>query len=165
MFALLVIAFTIGWIASLTLGPQTTQPLIEQAQETIDLFTEPADIPSPSDTIQPNQIHVLSDRVEITISGVIPAVFTDTNSMDPVIDIGTTALELPVTDPNTIQVGDIVSYESPLAPGTTIIHRVVEIGEDEQGLYFIFKGDNNPTTDPGKVRPEQLKRKVIGLLY
>jgi hypothetical protein len=165
MFGLMIIAFAIGWVTSLAIGGSITQPIVEQAQETIDIFSAPEDVPSPSDTLTNSEIHVLSDRVEITIDNAIPAIFTDTNSMDPVIDEHTTAIEVTVTDPSTIQVGDIVSYETPLAPGTTIIHRVVEIGEDSEGTYFIFKGDNNPTTDPGKVRPEQLRRKVVGLLY
>ena len=158
----ILIAFALGWTSSLLVD---TTPIVEQAQETIEIFSNPKDVPSPSDILKDKDIHVLPNRVEIDIAGVIPVVFTDTNSMDPVIDIGTTALELTVTDPNDIQVGDIVSYETPLAPGTVVIHRVVEIGEDEEGLYFIFKGDNNPTTDPDKVRPSQLKRRVIGLLY
>jgi len=159
----ILIAFALGLLVSTMFNGQT--PVLEQAQETISIFSNPQDVPSPSDTLKEDDIHVLSDRVEIDIAGAIPVVFTDTNSMDPVIDFGTTALELEVTDPNELQVGDIVSYETQRAPGTTVVHRIVEIGEDEEGLYFIFKGDNNPTTDPDKVRPEQLRRKVIGILY
>ncbi len=45
-----------------------------------------------------------------------------------------------------------------------IIHRVVEIGEDEQGTYFITKGDNNFFSD-GKVRFGQIKYVTIGVIY
>lgn len=158
-----LIAFSLGMLVSMFVSAET--PVVEQAQETISIFSNPEDVPSPSDTLSDDQIHVMSDRVEIDIAGVIPVVFTDTNSMDPVIDFGTTALELTITDPNELQVGDIVSYVTPRAPGTTVVHRIVEIGEDEEGLYFIFKGDNNPTTDPDRIRADQLQRKVIGLLY
>ena len=161
IFAILI-AFALGMLVSMMVD---ASPVVEQAQDTVKIFSNSQDVPSPSDTIKQEDIHVYANRVEIDIAGAIPAVFTDTNSMDPVFDFGATAIELPVTDPNVIQVGDIVSYVTPLAPGSVIVHRVVEIGEDEEGLYFIFKGDNNPTTDPDKVRPEQLQRKVIGILY
>jgi signal peptidase I len=74
-------------------------------------------------------------------------------------------LEVNVESVDDVHVGDIVSYETPLAPGTFVIHRVVEIGTDEDGTYFIMKGDNNPTTDPEKVRFAQLRRKVVAIVY
>ena len=160
---IIIVAFGLGWLASLTSSAQT--PLLERAAETVSIFNPPTDVPSPSNTLKDGQVRVLSDRVEIDIAGAVYATFTDTNSMDPVLDADTTALELPITDESQVNVGDIASYETPLAPGVTIIHRVVEKGVDADGTYFIFKGDNNPTTDPGKVRPSQLRRKVIGLLY
>jgi hypothetical protein len=63
-----------------------------------------------------------------------------------------------------IKVGDIVSYQSDLAEGT-IIHRVIYKGQDEQGTYFIMKGDNLPTSDPGRVRFSQIERVVVGIIY
>jgi len=159
-----ILAFTAGWMVN-DAGLFDAPVQLEQAQENVPIFAQPDDIPSPSAAIDAEDIRVLGDRVEIRVPNVIPAVFTDTNSMDPVIDAGTTALELTITSPNQVQVGDIVSYETSLAPGIFVIHRVVEKGADEDGVYFILKGDNNPTTDPEKVRPEQLRRKVIGLLY
>ena len=159
-----ILAFAAGWMYhdSQLFGLPTQ---VERAQESVPIFSQPMDIPSPSAAIDAQDIRVLGDRVELRVANVIPAVFTDTNSMDPVIDAGTTALELTITSPNQVQVGDIVSYETTLAPGTFIIHRVVEKGTDENGLYFVLKGDNNPTTDPEKVRFDQLRRKVIGILY
>ena len=40
-----------------------------------------------------------------------------------------------------------------------------QISEDKEGIYFILKGDNNPNVDPGKIRCEQIQRKLIGVLY
>jgi hypothetical protein len=57
-----------------------------------------------------------------------------------------------------------VSYKSVYATGN-IIHRVVYKGQDEQGTYFIMKGDNLPTSDPGRVRFSQMERVVVGLIY
>ncbi len=158
-----LLAFSLGWLASTT--ALNAAPVVEQAQETIAIFSDAADVPSPADVLTMDKIHVLQNRVEIDQPGVIPAVFADTNSMDPVFDTESTALELMVTSTSQVQVGDIVSYETPLAPGAAIVHRIVEIGTDEQGWFAIMKGDNLPTTDPGKVRASQLRRKVIGILY
>lgn len=165
MYWQLLLTIALGFAAGWVLHEAEMPVVVEQTQETVPIFAQPGDIPSPAAAIDAEDIRVLGDRVEIRVADVIPAQFTDTNSMDPVIDAGTTALELTITDVNQVHVGDIVSYETPLAPGATVIHRVVEIGADEDGTYFIMKGDNNPTTDPEKVRFGQLRRKVIGILY
>jgi signal peptidase len=156
------LAMAAGWTLH---DAQVTGQLIEQTQETVPIFSAPQDVPSPARAVALQDIRVLRDHAEINVGGLIPATFTDTNSMDPVIDAGTTALEVNVESVDDVHVGDIVSYETPLAPGTFVIHRVVEIGTDEDGTYFIMKGDNNPTTDPEKVRFAQLRRKVVAIVY
>jgi hypothetical protein len=120
--------------------------------------------PSPNDWIPESDIYVYDDKVIIDIEDAQWATFTDTNSMDPVIDLGANAIEVVPKSPGQIQVGDIVSYESKYASGT-IIHRVVEVGQDSEGWFAIMKGDNNPTPDPGRIRFEQIRRVVIGILY
>ena len=159
----LVLAFCAGWIASLALGT-AQQPLVAQAVKTGLHFPDPADVPSPSDTIPDESVRVLPNRVEIEVTGAVAATFTDTNSMDPVIDIGMTALELPVTKIDQVSVGDIVSYKNYLSE-LPVIHRVVEKGIDREGAYLIMKGDNAPTTDPLKVMESQLRRKIVGIIY
>lgn len=44
------------------------------------------------------------------------------------------------------------------------MHRVVEIGEDEQGWFAITKGDNNEEVDPGKRRFQDIKRITVGVI-
>ncbi|MBD3209299.1 signal peptidase I [Candidatus Woesearchaeota archaeon] len=87
--------------------------------------------------------------------------FTDTNSMDPVFDKEANTVRIKVP-PESLQVGDIISYRR---NDDIIIHRIVHVDHDEQGLYFILKGDNNPTSDPGKVRPSQVLGKIVAILY
>nr|MCK4930099.1 signal peptidase I [Nanoarchaeota archaeon] len=128
------------------------------------LHTRSNEIASPIDRIREDQILVTNEKIVINLKDAEWASFTDTNSMDPVIDEGAHAIEVIPTSEDQIQVGDIVAYESEYAEGT-IIHRVVYKGEDEQGTYFVLKGDNNPTSDPGKVRFEQIKRVVVAIIY
>ncbi len=120
--------------------------------------------PSPKDRVKESQILVYDDRVVIDVKDAVWATFTDTNSMDPVIDKGSNAIEYVPEYPAEISVGDIVSYHSKHTKGV-IIHRVIETGYDEQGWYAIMKGDNNNYRDPGKVRFDQIERVVIGIIY
>jgi len=122
------------------------------------------EVPSPQDWIQEEDIWVYNNKVVINIKDPEWAGFSDTNSMDPVIDAGSNAIEIIPKNPSQIEVGDIVSYESEYTDGT-IIHRVIERGIDSEGAYFILKGDNNPTADPGKVRFSQIRRVLVAIIY
>ncbi|MDP2750014.1 MAG: signal peptidase I [Nanoarchaeota archaeon] len=119
---------------------------------------------SPADRIKQSDIHVLNDKVVIDIENPEWAMFTDTNSMDPLFDSGSNAIELVPKSEQEIQAGDIVSYKSEYADGI-IIHRVAKIGTDEDGWFAVMKGDNNPTADPGKVRFDQIQRVVVAIVY
>lgn len=128
------------------------------------LHTRGNEIASPLDRITEEQITVTNEKIVINLKGAEWASFTDTNSMDPVIDEGAHAIEIIPTSEDQIQVGDIVAYESEYADGV-IIHRVVHKAQDEKGTYFVLKGDNNPVSDPGKVRFEQIRRVVVAIIY
>jgi signal peptidase I len=119
---------------------------------------------SPQDRVLEHQIEVYPDRVILAVEGVKWASFADTNSMDPLIDKGANALQLVPESSDDIGVGDIVSY-MPENGQYRVIHRVVYKGEDEQGVYFVVKGDNNPVSDPGKVRFEQIDRVLFAIIY
>ena len=120
--------------------------------------------PSPADYLGDSQIRVYKDRVIINVENVKWAGFADTKSMLPVINKDSNALQIEPVCPSQIQIGDIVSYKSKYADGI-IIHRVIDMAQDNEGVYFVLKGDNNPTADPGKIRCDQIQRKVIGVLY
>lgn len=120
--------------------------------------------PSPQDYLDSSQIHVYRDRVVIDVSGIKWATFENTKSMLPFLDEHSNALQIEPVCPEEVSVGDIVSYKSKYSDGI-IIHRVVFKGEDDEGIYFIIKGDNNPSNDPGKIRCSQIQRRLIGILY
>ena len=155
----LALMFSLGWLGSSIYT--TAAPAVQTATNPLTLFSLPADQASPRDRIAEEDIHVFADRVVIDIEDPVWATFTDTNSMDPVIDTGANAIEIIPKTPEEIQAGDIIAYTS---GNISIIHRVVEVGNDGQ-WYAITKGDNNPTTDPGKVRFSQIKRVVVAIIY
>lgn len=120
--------------------------------------------PSPFNWIPERDISVQKDKVIIEIKNAQWSKFTNTNSMDPVLDNGANAIQIVPSSETDIHIGDIVSYQSKYAEGT-IIHRVIEIGYDKEGWYVIMKGDNNPRQDPGKVRFSQIKRVLVAIIY
>jgi len=119
---------------------------------------------SPSDHIKEEQINVYDNHVRIDIDDPHWARFTATHSMLPTLDVGTNAIQIKPNSTSQIHIGDIVSYDSAIA-NQVIIHRVVKIGEDEQGWYALLKGDNNLALDPGKVRFEDVTSLTVGVIY
>lgn len=118
---------------------------------------------SPADHIKENQIRVEGEKVIITIKNAKLARFADTNSMDPLLDENSNAIQIVPGSPDDIQLGDIISYNS--KDGDVIIHRVVEISEDDEGIFYIAKGDNNPRPDEEKIRFWQVRRITVGIIY
>lgn len=97
----------------------------------------------------------------------IPSI-PDTNSMDPVFDYGHNNLLLSGRDADdhskliefmASHPGNIAVYQP-----QNIIHRVVEIGEDEQGRFYKFRGDNNYRNDPYKIRDTNISHVYAGTI-
>ncbi len=154
--------FFLGWILNDVLGTlQLEHPDIITGSI---VSSYPKERASPSDIIKKENIHIYADRIVIDVDGPEWATFADTNSMDPVIDIGSNALQIVPQNESQIQVGDIISYNSNLEYAT-IIHRVINIGHDDGGWYAVTKGDNNPSPDPEKIRFKQVKKLLIGIIY
>ncbi|MEE9525585.1 MAG: signal peptidase I [Candidatus Woesearchaeota archaeon] len=120
-----------------------------------------ARLEGPSDHIETSDLKVFKDKAVIEKENLQWARILDTHSMEPVLNSNSISLELLPHLPSDIELGDIISYK---AGSIVIIHRVVEIGNDGQ-WYAITKGDNNKEIDPDKVRFEQIKGVVVGVLY
>ncbi len=169
------IMFVFGWFCSSAYSDILSQFSLIPGNSNVEIadpdsgfldryFFKNKELNSPSDWITQQQIHMYSDKVVIDLENPQWAIFTDTNSMDPVIDAGAHAIEIIPESPEDISVGDIVSYKSEYADGT-VIHRVIEVDEDSEGWYFKAKGDNNPFEDPGKIRFEQVRRVLVAIIY
>lgn len=71
-------------------------------------------------------------------------------SMTPVINVYDVVVNVKVTDPTSIQPGDIITYKSAAAnsEGMTITHRVIEVAKLPDGTYeYMTQGDNNKEPD------------------
>ncbi len=117
---------------------------------------------TPSDRISQDQIKVYQNQIVLNIKDASWATFTPTGSMKPLFDEKSNALEVKPTSPNDIKLGDIIAYKS---DDGIIIHRVISIQQDDLGIYYIVKGDNNQTADPQKVRFAQIQGVVVAIIY
>ncbi|MFC2041504.1 signal peptidase I [Chloroflexota bacterium] len=81
-----------------------------------------------------------------------------TGSMEPELKVGSLVVTRPV-EPETIVVGDIITFR-PVSVGENLItHRVISIGQSSS-LYFETKGDANNKPDPFTVPAQNLEGKI-----
>ncbi len=118
----------------------------------------------PTNHISEESIRVYKKGVLLNIENVTWSRFTDTHSMDPVLNKDANGLEIKPANENDIAIGDIISYTSEFADGL-IIHRVIAQGNDADGWYVVVKGDNLNSPDPGKIRFSQIHGVLIGIIY
>ncbi len=115
----------------------------------------------PTDRINDSQIEIRNDSIIIHIKNASVSRYSNTSSMNPVLDENANGIEVIPASPEDIHVGDIVTYEQ---DSMLIVHRVISIGNDANGKYFIVKGDSSEEAD-GKIRFEQIKYVLAGILY
>lgn len=85
-----------------------------------------------------------------------------TGSMEPDIRVGE-LLTVRETDMDQIEVGNDILFvsQSGAVQGMHVVHRVVEKGTDEAGLYLRTKGTNNPVADTDAVRESNFVGKAV----
>ena len=122
---------------------------------------------SPYDHIKEQDIKVFKSKVELKVDNIIWSKFADTHSMEPVLAKDANGLYTTPKSEEDVHVGDIVSYNPDLLGygDKLIIHRVIKVDNDDNGWYAIIKGDNLSEPDPGKIRFNQIKRLLIGIIY
>lgn len=154
---ILTVIFLLGWFSN---------SLYAQGFSITDQipFGNASEVDSPGDWVKESQISVFDDRVVIEINDPYWSGYEDTNSMDPVLDYGANGIEIIPESSEDLEVGDIIVYEPDWTDGL-IVHRIVEKNIDEDGVYFVLQGDNNSTKDPGRVRFEQVKFVLVGVIY
>lgn len=130
--------------------------------------------PSPQDIVKkewiPTSIYTSQINIPFTDDPLvyIPDI-ADTNSMDPLFDIGHNCILLAgateadqATLCDFLKVGDVAVYQ---VYTNLIIHRITKIGSDDTGRFFKFKGDNNFSGDHYKVRDSWIRYLMIGVIY
>lgn len=88
-------------------------------------------------------------------------------SMEPVIDVYDVVVNVKVSEPKDVEVGDIITFKSKssVSEGMTITHRVIEKTETSEGkVQFKTQGDNNNGPDAGYVEIENIVGKKIFII-
>lgn len=116
---------------------------------------------APSNFINENNIKIYNDKIIIDIEGASISRYASTGSMIPLLDENSNGIRIEPKSEKDINIGDIVTFRK---NNNLIVHRVIEKGSDEKGVYFITRGDNNSIND-GKIRFEDIKYITIGVLW
>ena len=150
---LAVSMFVLGFVAAAIVYNVDVRYAFSSDSSTVD---------SPSDHIAAEDLHVFTDKAVIEKDSLKWARILNTHSMEPALNANSISLEVLPKTSSEINVGDIISYSH---DSRVIIHRVISVAEDSSGWYAITKGDNNKEADPWKVRFEDVKGVVVGVLY
>jgi len=118
-------------------------------------------VSAPNDWIDSEDIIVFDDMILLRVENATLSSYADSGSMKPVFDEGANGIRVVPRSADVIEVGDIVSYRF---DKILIVHRVVEKGIDDEGVYFIMKGDNNLVVDE-KVRFDQIRYVTVGVIW
>ncbi|MFH1585761.1 MAG: hypothetical protein ABIB79_03270 [archaeon] len=116
---------------------------------------------APSDFISEDEILVYPDKLVLNIENYKISRYAPTKSMVPVLDSGANGIGVKPKSAESLNIGDIITFRD---GEDLIVHRIVDKGTDDEGMYFITKGDNNTITD-GKVRFEQVDTVLVALIY
>jgi len=119
---------------------------------------------APGNWVEQNRIRVYPHYIRIDFKNAKWANFTNTNSMIPVLSSKSNAIQVKPSSKDQLKIGDIISFRTQETK-TRIIHRIIGIGQDEKGRYYITKGDNNKNEDPFKVRFKDIERVVVAVVY
>ncbi len=88
----------------------------------------------------------------LTIFGYFTSI-VQTGSMEPELKVGDMIIVKTATIDNAKEGDDVVFISNdPSIKGERVVHRVIEVGKDENGIFLTTKGINNPTEDSDKVR-------------
>lgn len=83
--------------------------------------------------------------------------------MLPVLDSDAIGIEVVPLNESEIYAGDIISFKA--SDGSSVIHRVMAVGNDSFGWFAVTKGDNVPFQDKDSVRFSQVSGILVGILY
>lgn len=74
-------------------------------------------------------------------------------SMAPDMRRGDIAIVVPVAA-EAVRPGDVILFDHPQIPDRPVIHRVIEVIDDTDGLRYRTRGDANPAPDPWEVNSQ-----------
>ncbi len=128
------------------------------------LVSADVSLASPADRISYETIAIDSSKATVRSHNIRKWFIYDTNSMVPVMDVGSTVLTVEPKSFDDISIGDIIFFKVD-EYDAKIVHRVIRTSYDRFSPYYVTKGDNNLVEDPFRVRFEDVEGVVIGIIY
>ena len=116
---------------------------------------------APHDFVNPEDIEVYPEKIVINIKNYTISKYKDSGSMIPVLGEGANGVGITPKSEKDIHIGDIITFKQ---GNSFIVHRVIEEGIDDYGIFFITKGDNNDFDD-GKIRFSQIESVLVAIIY
>jgi len=116
---------------------------------------------APSNWLDEEDILIFDDKIVLKLGGATLSSYTDSGSMSPTLDKNANGIRIVPKSEKDIEVGDIISYRF---AGILIVHRVIEKAIDDDGIYFVVKGDNNLIGD-GKIRFKDIEYVTVAVIY
>ena len=155
------VAYLVGLVLGLVVGGAIMLLLMPFIQ------LQPQYSDTPQDFFSNDQIwnNLKGDTFFIKHENLYRTGFADTGSMHPVIDGNSTGLCFYNFSAQTLTNGDIIHFFKHMKNRTTLAHRIVDIGSDNNGWFARTKGDANPVPDDNKVRRKQIIGVLIGIIY
>lgn len=157
---LIVVFLSFLSIASFSLGRRATECTNGNHLWLQDSVYQEKQIP---DRIRVGDIIITT--TQLVLSGKYNLVeYKNTDSMLPLLDYGSTGIQIKVTEETELVIGDVVSYRIEDSE-SRVVHRIIDAGIDSQGVYYITKGDNVNEADSVRVRRSQIEKVLVGVLW
>ena len=156
------IIFILGIIVTFLVGFTLNDLIGAGAKSSLEQEITPEEVLYPADHIKEYQLEVYPDKIIIHLQNPSLTRYLPTNSMIPTLSSTSQGIEVPLTNKNQLHKGDIIAYQTTEG---LIVHRIIELGNDKEGLYVKTKGDNNKYPDPYKVRMSQIKYVTLGVIF
>ncbi len=116
---------------------------------------------APQSRISNEEILILEDKIILSIENTTLVSYEDSDSMSPLLNNQTKGIRIKPGSESELFVGDIISFRE---NGRLIVHRIIEIGMDVNGTYFVTRGDNSSFLDR-KIRFNEIEYVTIGILW
>ena len=114
----------------------------------------------PSDYLNDDDILVYSDKIVLKINNAQISNY-ESNSMYPFLGDGANGIVVRPENETDVNIGDIITFRR---GEKLVVHRVIEKGIDEKGVYFVARGDNSDFNDD-KIRFKEIEHKLVGIIY
>jgi len=121
---------------------------------------------TPKDRIEQDNINFRKVKVSIDLSKFNGkchmSQYSNSDSMLPLLDKGHNGVSCVPNGPSDIRVGDVISF---IHGNSTVVHRVVRVGQDTEGYFYLTKGDNLDRKDSVVTRYGDVVGVLVMIIY